>query len=37
MFTKIVHDKRAMKAIRVGLIVGSWAFLILGLVLTQYA
>ena len=37
MLTKIVHNKRAMKAIRVGLIVASWAFLILGLVLTQYA
>ncbi len=37
MLTKIVHNKRAMKAIRVGLIVASWAFLILGFVLTQNA
>lgn len=37
MLTEIVHNKRVMKAIRVGLIVASWAFVVLGFVLTQNA
>ena len=35
MFTEVKTTTRSMKAIRVGLIVTSWAFLILGFVLTH--
>ena len=35
MFTEVKTTTRNMKAIRVGLIVTSWAFLILGFVLTH--
>ena len=37
MLTKIVHNKRAMKAIRLGLIGASWALVVLGLVLARNA
>ena len=37
MFTELTETTRAMKAIRVGLIVTSWAFLVLGFVLTHNA
>ena len=35
MLTEMIGNTRAMKAVRVGLIVTSWAFLVLGFVLTH--
>ena len=37
MFTQVTHMTPAMKAVRVGLIVMSWAFLVLGFILTRNA
>jgi len=37
MFTKLTHNPRAMKAIRLGLMVTSWTFVVLGFVLTHNA
>lgn len=37
MLTKMAHHTRAMKAVRLGLIVTSWTFLVLGFVLTHNA
>ncbi len=37
MFTELTHNTRAMKAIRMGLMVTSWAFVVLGFVLTHNA
>ncbi len=37
MHNEVKRTTRNMKAIRMGLIVASWAFLVLGLVLTQNA
>ena len=37
MFTELTHNPRAMKAIRLGLMVTSWAFVVLGFVLTHNA
>ena len=35
MYTETMPKTRAMKAVRLGLIVASWAFLVLGFVLTH--
>ncbi len=35
MLTKLARNTRALKAIRLGLIVTSWAFLVLGFMLTH--
>ena len=35
MLTEMIGNTRAMKAVRVGLIVTSWAFLVLGFALTH--
>jgi hypothetical protein len=37
MLTKMTYNERAMKAVRLGLIVTSWTFLVLGYVLTHNA
>ena len=37
MLTEMTRNKRAMKAVRLGLIVTSWTFLVLGFVLTHNA
>ena len=37
MFTELTHNPRAMKAIRLGLMVTSWTFVVLGFVLTHNA
>ena len=37
MYTEVKPTTRNMKAVRVGLIVTSWAFLVLGFILTQNA
>ncbi len=37
MFTDLTHNPRAMKTIRLGLMVTSWAFVVLGFVLTHNA
>ena len=37
MLTEMTRNKRTMKAVRLGLIVTSWTFLVLGFVLTHNA
>ncbi len=37
MLTEMIHNTRAMKAVRWGLIVTSWTFLVLGFVLKHNA
>ena len=37
MLTEVTHMTRAMKAVRMGLIITSWAFMVLGFMLTHSA
>ena len=37
MLTEMIRNKQAMKSVRLGLIVTSWTFLVLGFVLTHNA
>ncbi len=37
MLTKMTYNTRAMNAVRLGLMVTSWAFLVLGFMLTHNA
>jgi len=37
MFTEMTQNPRAMKVIRMGLMVTSWAFVVVGFVLTHNA